>query len=121
MGNFGSDTNLWDSCPLPLHFIPTSAPQCTAALLTPDKSPHPLHRVDEGKAVWGQLRRQHRAVAGTGGLGSDSLCWNCCLASSNYSPTKTAVSTGFSVQHNMGITSARSLSNEGLFSLSEMH
>jgi len=93
MANFGSDTSLCDSCPLPLRFIPASALQCTAALLMPGEFPHALH---QEKSVWGQLRstERHRAVAGKEGLGSDSLRSNSCLASSNYSPTKTAVSTG---------------------------
>lgn len=51
-------------------------------------------------------------MAGKGGLGSDSLCWDNCLASSNYSPARTAISTGFSVQRNVGIAAGMFLPNE---------
>lgn len=111
MGNSGRDATLWDSCPLPLCFIPASALQCTAALPLPGKFPHPFPWVDEGKAAQDQLRSTegHRAVGGKGGLGNDSFCWKICLP---LIKLKTATSTGFPVQHNTGITSRRSLPNE---------
>lgn len=114
MGNSGSDTSLGDSCPLLLHFIPTSALQCTAALLTSGKFPHALHRVDEEKALWGQQRRQHRewlvkeawVVTPYAGLAA--------LPHQTTAQLRLAYA-GFSVQYNMGIASGRSLPNEGLF------
>lgn len=109
MGSSGRNTSLWDSCLLTLCFIPASALQCTAALPLPGEFPHSFPWVDEGKAAQDQLRSTERQWVVKGGLGNDSFCWKSCLS---LIKLKAAISTGFPVQHIVGMASRRSLPKE---------
>lgn len=61
------------------------------------------------KSCTGPAKKHREAVGGRGGLGNDSFCWKSCLS---LIKLKAAISTGFPVQHIVGMASRRSLPKE---------